>query len=297
MAAAEKKHVKSVILFINMRKKNAEAAALEISAELERRGIKITYFAIENFPDTLPQGKWDVAFSLGGDGTVLYAARSLARNETPILPLHLGTFGFIAGIEKDEWLSIYEQWLKGTARISRRCMLDIFVKRCGSVVYNNTCLNDAVISSTGIASLIRLHARAEVSSGEFTELGFYRSDGLIISTPTGSTAYSMSAGGPILDPEMEAQILTPVCPFTLSNRPIVLHSRQILHITVDEEQRSNVLLTIDGQDTFVLEAADEVAINHSPHYAQLITTGSSAYYSALREKLGWSGVSRRGRRA
>jgi NAD+ kinase len=205
--------------------------------------------------------------------------------DTPLIPLHLGTLGFIANVEKHDWFSVFTNWLNGTAQISSRCMLNISVSRKGKAVYKNTCLNDSVISSLGIAKLIRLKVEAAIAQGEYADLGYYRSDGLIIATPTGSTAYSMAAGGPILDPEMEAQILTPICPFTLSNRPLVLPSRQVLLISVEEEQRSGVLLTVDGQDTFQLNPGDKITICHSPHYARLITAGSAAYYSALQKKL------------
>jgi NAD+ kinase len=163
-------------------------------------------------------------------------------------------------------------------------MLDISVERDSKIIKNNVCLNDAVISYTEIAKLIKLDAHI---SG--TSLGSYRCDGLIISTPTGSTAYSMAAGGPILDPDMEALILNPICPFALSNRPFVLPSRQTLTITVADEQRSGVLLTVDGQDTFPLECKDKVYIKQASYGAEFIFNGRSVYYQALRTKLFWSG--------
>ena len=168
-------------------------------------------------------------------------------------------------------------------------MLEFSVERGEKYAVNSSiCLNDVVISSLGIAKLIRLQAKTEVAPGEFAEIGCYRSDGLIIATPTGSTAYSLAAGGPILDPEMEAQIISPICPFTMSNRPLVLPSRQALQITVCMDQRSGVLLTCDGQETFALEPGDLVTIKHSPHYALLVTAGYASYYKALAEKLAWS---------
>jgi NAD+ kinase len=281
--------VQRAILFVNLHKKDAELAAGEICRELEGRGLEVTKFAFEGRPDNAPKGAWDIAFSLGGDGTVLYAARTLAPYETPILPLYFGTLGFLTGVESHQWLPVYEQWLSGEARISLRCMLELSVERKEKEIYNNICLNDIVISALGIAKLISLRARSEFAPGEFADLGCYRSDGLIIATPTGSTAYSMAAGGPIVDPEMEAKIISPICPFTLSSRPLVLPSRQLLLVSVDKEQRSGVLLTIDGQDTLELEPGDTITIRHAPHHAQLITAGRSAYYSALREKLAWKG--------
>ncbi|MDR2477845.1 MAG: NAD(+)/NADH kinase [Treponema sp.] len=279
---------KSAVLFVNLHKAHAGQTADEIRRELERRSMEVTVFSFEGKPENLPQGTWDIAFSLGGDGTVLYTARSLAPAGLPIFPVNLGTLGFIAGIQKNEWLAVFEEWLRGEARVSRRCMLELSVERLGSAAASNTCLNDAVVSSSGIAKLIRLHLQSRSASGQCTGLGFYRSDGLIIATPTGSTAYSMAAGGPILDPEMEAVIINPICPFTLSNRPLVLPSRQTLVITVDTEQRSAVILTVDGQDTFALDPGDRIVIRHAPHYAMLITSGRGTYYSALRGKLNWA---------
>ncbi|MDR0291004.1 MAG: NAD(+)/NADH kinase [Treponema sp.] len=275
-------------MFVNLHKENARAAADEIRGELENRGAEVTVFAFDGSPGSSPSGTWDIAFSLGGDGTVLYAARVLAPAATPILPIHLGTLGFLAAVERHEWLSVYEKWLNQAAQISPRCMLEIAAERKNSAVYRNACLNDVVVSSMGIAKLIRLRLRAELAENEFADLGSYRSDGLIIATPTGSTAYSMAAGGPIVDPEMEALIVSPVCPFALSNRPLVLPSRQALLVDVDMEQRSGVLLTVDGQDVFQLEPGDVIAIRHSPHYAHLVTAGRSSYYSALKGKLGYA---------
>ena len=286
---AKDKKISNAILFVNLRK-NAGKVADEIKTELEKLNINVTVFSFEGRPQTCPQGKWDIAFSLGGDGTVLYTARMLASSGTPILPVHLGTLGFIAGVEEHEWSLVFKKWLDNTARLSSRCMLDISVEREGNPVMRNTCLNDAVVCASGIAKLIRLKVKTEISPGEFAGLGHYRSDGLIIATPTGSTAYSMAAGGPILDPEMEALIINPICPFTLSNRPIVLPSKQTLLVSVEKVQRSGVLLTVDGQNTFELEAGDDIIIRQSPYNAVLVTAGRSAYYSALRGKLSFGAV-------
>jgi len=280
---------KSVVLFVNLHKKNAAGTASLIQSELEKRGNTVTVFSFEGKPQKPPEGKWDIAFSLGGDGTVLSTARCLAPLGVPILPVNLGTLGFIA--EVDDWLDVFIRWEKGEIKPSKRCMFEISVDRCLSggskTVMRNVCLNDTVISSSGIARLINLDVHI---NGE-TALGSYRCDGLIVATPTGSTAYSMAAGGPIVDPEMEAMILNPICPFSLSNRPFVLPSHQTLVITVANEQRSGVLLTVDGQDIFTLECADKVFVKQSPHNALLIFNGRDAYYSALRNKLFWAGAS------
>ncbi|MDR3020990.1 MAG: NAD(+)/NADH kinase [Treponema sp.] len=295
---------KSAVLFVNLLKENAANAAVIIKTELEKRGVNAVVFTFEGKPKTPPEGKWDIAFSLGGDGTVLYTARCLAPFGTPILPVSLGTLGFIAEVDMNDWISVYEQWEKGECApserapaerapkesapadlaFSERCMLDISVERKSKTVMTNICLNDIVVSAFGIAKLIKLDVSINAGNS-WTFLGPYRCDGLIVSTPTGSTAYSMAAGGAILDPEMEAVILTPICPFTLSSRPYVLPSRQTIAITVEREQRSGILLTVDGQDTFNLECDDKILIKQAPQKAKLIYTDKRLYYSALRAKL------------
>ena len=279
----------NAVLFVNNLKINAAELAFKIKDDLKELNINVVIFSFEGKPEKLPEGKWDIAFSLGGDGTVLYTARSMAPLDVPILPVNLGTLGFIAEVNKDDWINVFKKWNNGEIIPSRRCMLEISVFRDSKNIVNMVCLNDAVISATGIAKLINL----DVHIDEKITLGSYRCDGLIVATPTGSTAYSMAAGGPIIDPEMEALILNPICPFSLSNRPFVLPSRQTLSITVADKKRSRtagsgVMLTIDGQDTFTLEESDRIFIKQAPYSAKLIINGKYAYYSALRSKLFWS---------
>ena len=273
------------VLFVNLLKKNSRLASDEICRELKNRNVETTVFSFEGKADFTLNDSWDIAFCLGGDGTALYTARMLASSGIPILPVHLGTLGFLAGIEWHEWTSVYDDWVNQCVKISNRVMLEFSVIRNNQIVYNNSCLNDLVISSLGKAKLIRLRAETEIREGEFACLGHYRCDGLIIATPTGSTAYSMASGGPILDPEMEAQIINPICSFSLSSRPFVLPSRQKIYVNVEENQRSAVILTIDGQDTFELEPGDKIIIKQSPYFARFLTKNNSAYYTALKEKL------------
>ena len=278
----------AAVLFVNLHKKNACLLRDEIRHSLDKKGISVTEFCFEGRPGDFPCGSWDIAFSLGGDGTVLYTARTAAVLGIPIFPLNLGTLGFITGVEKENWLRVFNSWLAGQAKVSRRCMLEISVYRGAERAAHYCCLNDTVVSASGIAKLIRLDVLSRGACGETVELGPYRCDGLIIATPTGSTAYSMAAGGPILDPEMEAMILNPICPLTLSNRPIVLPATQNLEIIVAQQQRSGVLLTIDGQDTFSLNSDDRIVISQAPYQAVLISSGRKAYYEALCTKLNWA---------
>jgi NAD+ kinase len=223
---------------------------------------------------------------------VLFAARTIAPLGVPIFPINIGTLGFIAVVHPDRWREVFEEWRLGKAGISRRLMLDITVDRRNVNVVNACCLNDAVISASGIAKIIRLEvSKRGAVDDETMSLGHYRSDGLIVATPTGSTAYSVAAGGPILDPEIDALIINPICPFTLSNRPIVLPARETVIVEVEEEQRSAVLLTVDGQQSFPLEPGDRVFIRKAPHEAKIVASGRRGFYRALQTKLNWSGGS------
>ncbi|MDR2160279.1 MAG: NAD(+)/NADH kinase [Treponema sp.] len=283
------KQIRRAILFINLHKGQAGVVAAGIRETLETRGVGTDFYTFEK--KSLPfRGKdYDIAFSLGGDGTVLYAARSMAALGIPVVPVNLGTLGFIASVPPGEWQAVYDAWLAGTIVPSRRFMLEAAVERGNKRIFVNSCLNDIVISASGIAKLIRLEVKSD-----HVNLGEYRSDGLIIATPTGSTGYSVAAGGPILDPELEAIILNPICPFTLSNRPIVLPPNETVIITVGKEQRSGVLLTVDGQVTEMLEPEDCIRIGKTPWYAELIASDRNVFYEALRSKLNWSGTTGNG---
>lgn len=256
----------------------------EIADTLKARGFSVTICSFEGKPLAPPEGHYDLAFSLGGDGTVLYAARCLAERGIPILPVHLGTLGFIASVQRDQWLPVFDAYLSGRLPISSRLMLDVRVERDGRVLSRHSCLNDAVVAGTGISKIIRLTVRSES-----IRFGAYRADGLIIATPTGSTAYSVAAGGPIVDPEIDAIILNPVCPFTLSNRAIVFPAHETVIVDVEKEQRSDVLLTVDGQIVEPLLPGDVIIAHRTRRRAQIIASDRAVFYSVLRTKLNWSG--------
>jgi NAD+ kinase len=279
---------KKALVFINIYKAGAQALADEINEELTRQGFLIDTLPLEsdglNLEDS-SLGLYDLAFSLGGDGTVLSAARAMARFGTPIFPIHLGTLGFIASVLPEQWADTFKQWKAGDVGLSQRLMLEARVERADKVMTLGTCLNDIVISASGIAKLIRL----KVEVGASLILGEYRSDGLIVATPTGSTAYSMSASGPILDPEMDALIINPICPFSLSSRPLVVPAGEAIVIKVEPHQRSGVLLTLDGQVTQRLEPNDRVYVKQAPYRATFIASDRSVFYEALRVKLSRSG--------
>jgi NAD+ kinase len=270
-----------VLLIINPQKAASGTLALEIKRGLAREGVASDIFAYTDH--ALPASNFDIAFSLGGDGTVLFAARTVADLGIPILPLNLGTLGFIAGIHPSDWHGIFNKWRAGAAVISERIMLYVRVLREGGNVFEAIALNDAVIAASGIAKTITL----DLLSAD-NHIASYRSDGLIVATPTGSTAYCASAGGPIVDPEMETLVINPICPFTLLHRPLVLPANELITVNIGKAQRSGVLLTIDGQVTEALEPGDSVLLCRSRNKARLLASGKSAFYQALHTKLAWT---------
>lgn len=231
-----------------------------------------------------PVPEADFAVSLGGDGTFLSCARLLADNPIPILPVHLGTFGFITEVTHSEWKDALTAWMEGRLGIENRLILDINIYRNGQEIARFKGVNDAVVSASGISKLIRL----SLQLGGY-EAGHFRGDGMILSTPTGSTAYSMAAGGPILVPPMQAMVLTPICPFSLSWRPMVLPGDDEVVIHVDKGQRARGQLTVDGQESLSLEEGDEVRMKGQNGGARVIKSDRRGFYEVVRSKLGWSG--------
>ncbi len=228
--------------------------------------------------------KADFAVSLGGDGTFLSCARLLAEKPVPILPVHLGTFGFITEVTHDEWAEALEAWLDGRLEVEDRMVLVVRILRSGREAGRFIGINDAVVGASGISKLVRL----SLQLGGY-EAGHFRGDGMILSTATGSTAYSMASGGPIIVPPMRALVLTPICPFSLSWRPMVIPDRDEIVIRVDANQRADVLLTIDGQESFPLKEGDEVRVLGRDAGARVIKSDKRVFYEVVRTKLGWSG--------
>ena len=232
-----------------------------------------------------PAPRPDVALSLGGDGTLLFCAQLVAAHDIPILAVNLGTFGFITEVSKNEWIDAFERYCSGDLGISERLMLHATVTRDGDQIGGWTGLNDAVISAGGTPKIARLGVKL---SG--TRVGQYGADGLIFATPTGSTAYSMAAGGPILHPEMNAFIVNPVSPFTLANRPIVIPDSETVEVEVEGEQRTDIILSVDGALVTTLLAGDRVGLRRSPATTKIIRSDKRNFYEVLRSKFGWAGA-------
>ncbi len=278
------KPIKKVLIIAHLGKKDAEDLIEEIKKYMEEREIEVVVFGFTGKPKIPDITGVDFIFSLGGDGTVLFVSRVAENSGIPILALNLGQFGFITEISMHEWKSVFEKFKRGDIDLSRRIMLKVIVERNGEQIASFKGLNDAVISCKGISTIVKLQLMINN-----TQLGKYRADGVIIATPTGSTAYSVSAGGPILNPELEAIIINPICPFTLSNRPIVVSGDEVISILIEEDQRVGVILSIDGQDSFPLLPRDRILIEKSHSKTLLVRSDVRNFYEILRSKLNWSG--------
>ena len=225
----------------------------------------------------------DLIISLGGDGTLLRAAKIAATDGIPIFGVNLGGLGFLTQIGIDNLETFLEKIYQGKCFLDERMMLDCIVKRKGKEIKKFTALNDIVIGKGAFARLISL---ATYINDDYVIT--YSADGLVISTSTGSTAYSLSAGGPIVNPNINSMILTPICPHTLSARPLIIGENDQVRITL-ELSEEEVMVTIDGQEGFTLEPKDEVIVKKSIYKTRLIAFKEKSFYAILREKLRWSG--------
>jgi NAD+ kinase len=222
----------------------------------------------------------DLLLVLGGDGTLLSMARLVGDLGVPILGVNLGGLGFLTALTLDELFPALEAYLRGGLVIEERMLLEARVFRQGERLGEYAALNDVVITKSAMSRIIRLEVAVD---GDFAT--GYRADGLIVSTPTGSTAYCLSAGGPIVFPTMDAVVLTPICSHTLTNRPIVLPATQRIAITLLTDQ--DVMLTLDGQVGFALKAQDTVEVRRATARTRLLRVHQKNFFSVLRTKLKW----------
>lgn len=224
------------------------------------------------------------AITLGGDGTVLFAARICAKYQIPIFPVNLGQFGFIAGIQIKTWKEEFQKFIEKKSELVERSMVKVSLYRNEKLLFSSVALNDVTISGKGAARIVTL----DVSCNE-NSLGCFKADGIIVATATGSTAYSVAAGGPIVDPQLDALVLSPICPFSLSNRPLVFPSWSVLKVKVLPSRGTEVCLTCDGQITYDAQENDIIQICKAEEKALLVGCDSKIFYDALRSKLNWSG--------
>ncbi len=223
----------------------------------------------------------DLAVVLGGDGSLLSAARSLAVHRVPLVGVNQGRLGFMTDIASSKMIETMTEILSGRYSVEERTMLAAEVHRGGSATFSTLALNDAVVNKGAVGRLIEFQVHID---GEFVY--DLRADGLIVATPTGSTAYSLSSGGPILQPSVTAFALVPISPHTLSNRPIAISDRAVIEITL--RHSADARLHFDGQPQYDLHDGDRVIIRRGPQTVTLVHPPGYSYYAMLREKLHWS---------
>ena len=223
----------------------------------------------------------EVVLVLGGDGTMLSVIRLVADAGIPVLGINLGSLGFLTEVNKEEIYSTVEEMLSGGCALEERLMLKTTLRRGAEVIDQVSVLNDVVINKGALARIIDLEVSVDQSY-----VTTYKADGLIISTPTGSTAYSLSAGGPILYPTIENIVLTPICSHTLTNRPIVLSDKVSIVIKL-RSSSEDVFLTLDGQVGCALKTDDVIEVVKADYKARLLVAGGTGYFDVLRKKLKW----------
>jgi NAD+ kinase len=237
----------------------------------EQGGIQKTQLAVQS----------DVLLILGGDGTILNAARLAAERSIPILGVNMGGLGFLTEVRLDNLYASLDRVFANDFILDERLMLQTHVHRHGETVARGIVLNDVVISKGTLARMIELKIAIQ---GQFvTNL---RADGLIVATPTGSTAYSMSAGGPIINPAVQSLILTPISPHTLTHRPLIVPGNAEIEVTLTSKDEG-AMATLDGQVGIAMTQGDTAVIQASEHRTKLIRFPESHYYEVLREKLKW----------
>ncbi len=219
----------------------------------------------------------DIIITIGGDGTIIRYAKRAAQDNKPVLGINAGRMGYLANIEQNE-LDLLGKLKTGEYFIEKRMMLSVCAVENGRVIGEYTALNDAVITSGFISRII------DISVGVGRDYINYRADGLIVSTPTGSTAYSMSAGGPIIDPLTESFCITPICSHSLSAKPILLGADNKIKLRANSKKKTDIYLTVDGRKTASLHQNTEVVIKRSPNFAQLIRLNDRSFYKTLSYK-------------
>lgn len=284
--------IRRVGIISKPKKEDVQAVVPGLLGWLEQRSIEIVYdretAAAIGSPgsgsprEKIPEGA-DLLIVLGGDGTLLATARLLAGRPTPILAVNLGSLGFLTGVTLEDLYPLLELVLAGKQSLDTRKMLLVELKRNGQSVACHRALNDAVLNKGALARIMDFDVSID---GQF--IARFKGDGLIISTPTGSTAYSLAAGGPILFPTVDAFVITPICPHTLSNRPLVIPDTCQVDVVVKAGE-DVAYLTVDGQVGVDVRGEDRVTVSRSDSVINLIRPPERGYFEVLRSKLKWGG--------
>jgi len=237
--------------------------------------------AVEIVKDEQLASSVELILVLGGDGTMIATARMMGDTEVPVIGVNYGGLGYLAEFPIDELFSALEAILSGQYKVQKRVMLAVELWRGQELITRNRVLNDVVVNKSALARIIDIEAYLD---SQFVNL--FRADGLIVATPTGSTAYNLSAGGPVIYPSMNGVVITPICPFTLSNRPIVVPDESVIEVRLKTD-KEEVALTLDGQVGFPLRVDDRIVINKSNTTFNLVQPPNRNYFDVLRDKLKW----------
>ncbi|HEV7868724.1 MAG TPA: NAD(+)/NADH kinase [Chthoniobacteraceae bacterium] len=279
-------------LIANEGKPGAAELVQALSAALRERGIAFTLEArtahLAGVVSTATEAELardcGLLVVLGGDGTILQVLHRLGDVLPPILGINLGTLGFLTCVSSNAWPDAVTAIATGSYVLSKRTLLDVEVRRGEVTVERRTALNDAVISRGELSRLIRLNVFVDRAT-----LSEYNADGLIVATPTGSTAYSLSAGGPVLTPDSGAFVITPICPHVLTMRPVMVSDSSLLEI-VPTQGQTDIFLTLDGQDSLRISSDDRICISKAPRTLSLALLPGMPFFEVLRQKLKWSGT-------
>jgi NAD+ kinase len=282
------RNISAVGLCVKPDSAKAGEAARALAARLAERGVRVLPdLEAAHFLGTQGRSRAELAARvelivvLGGDGTLLAVAREIGDASVPILGVNLGQLGFLAEVAPEEQQGALDHVLRGGFETVPRMRLEVRAERRAEVVVEALALNDAVIKGSDLSRMIDLEARADGA-----RVGIYHGDGLIVATPTGSTAYNLSAGGPILMPGSRVYVVTPICPHTLTHRPLVLPDNARLEIEV-RPRDGGAQLTVDGQVGARLERGDHVHVAVSAHPAHFVVSPFRSRFDVLRTKLGW----------
>ena len=260
-----------------------EFARRPVTVEFEQRTAALAGLQSSLTTRELAQ-KTDMLLVLGGDGTILQVLHELDGRLPPIFGINIGTLGFLTCAAAAAYLESVENIAAGHYELSERTLLDVEIQRGNEVVFRRRALNDAVISRGELSRLIRLDVRIDGAS-----LTQYNADGLIVSTPTGSTAYSLSAGGPVLAPDSGVFIVTPICPHVLTNRSVIVADKARIEIAPSRNQAA-VFLTLDGHTAVRVEPDDVICVTKAPERLSLAVLPGMSFFEVLRQKLKWSGA-------
>ena len=280
-------------IIANPRKQGSLPALVDLRRALEAHGIKVrleeSTAALAGEVDGIPAGAFarevDLAVVIGGDGTMLHAVSLLGEFEKPVAGIHVGTLGFLTSCRHDEINAFADAIAAGRFTTSTRTLLEATWHRPGKPTQKFIALNDVTLARGDTGRLVSLRARV---NGEL--LNDYRADGLIIATPTGSTAYSLSAGGPLIAPEAGVFLITPICPHSLSQRALVISDGSTVELSSEDNDCGPMLFTVDGRDSVHVEYGDRIEVCKAARSFYLLRLEGWSFYEALRQKLGWQGM-------